>query len=111
MHNLATTSAITAAVPFSGTPIGHVHLQHVFVITVKSAIWRSKDGGTTFEDITERFKSEFQFRTQPFHAGSHLAEVPQTPFILQPNSTSQPSPQNDDGSCSISLAGGGKPSS
>lgn len=33
-------------------------LQHVFVITANSAIWRSKDGGSTFEDITERFKSE-----------------------------------------------------
>lgn len=33
-------------------------LQHVFVITVKNAIWRSKDGGSTFEDITERFNSK-----------------------------------------------------
>lgn len=32
--------------------------QHVFLTTVKAAIWRSKDGGSTFEDISERFKSE-----------------------------------------------------
>lgn len=32
--------------------------QHVFIITVKAAVWRSKNGGSTFEDISDRFKSE-----------------------------------------------------
>jgi hypothetical protein len=35
-------------------------MQHVFVVTANSAIWRSKDGGSTFEDVTERFKCEDQ---------------------------------------------------
>jgi hypothetical protein len=30
----------------------------VFIITVKAAVWRSKDGGSSFEDISARFKSE-----------------------------------------------------
>eukprot|EP00879_Flechtneria_rotunda_P027296 GHRR01029239.1.p1 GENE.GHRR01029239.1~~GHRR01029239.1.p1 ORF type:complete len:181 (+),score=37.66 GHRR01029239.1:219-761(+) len=34
--------------------------QHVFTVTAKSMIWRSKDGGSTFEDITERFNGELQ---------------------------------------------------
>lgn len=37
--------------------IVHV-MQHVFLLTVKAAIWRSKDGGSTFDDISERFKSQ-----------------------------------------------------
>uniref|UniRef100_A0A383W6M8 VPS10 domain-containing protein n=1 Tax=Tetradesmus obliquus TaxID=3088 RepID=A0A383W6M8_TETOB len=34
--------------------------QHVFVITANSAVWRSKDGGSTFEDVTEHFKSSIK---------------------------------------------------
>eukprot|EP00879_Flechtneria_rotunda_P009745 GHRR01010194.1.p1 GENE.GHRR01010194.1~~GHRR01010194.1.p1 ORF type:complete len:606 (+),score=150.47 GHRR01010194.1:219-2036(+) len=34
--------------------------QHVFTVTAKSMIWRSKDGGSTFEDITERFNGSIK---------------------------------------------------
>lgn len=33
------------------------HLQRVFVVTQRNHVLRSKDGGSTFEDITERFNS------------------------------------------------------
>lgn len=32
-------------------------LQNVFVVTLQNRIWRSKDGGSSFEDITQRFNS------------------------------------------------------
>ncbi|KAI8465440.1 MAG: hypothetical protein J3K34DRAFT_525363 [Monoraphidium minutum] len=34
--------------------------QHVFVVTLNNRIWRSKDGGSNFEDITERFNSSIK---------------------------------------------------
>lgn len=34
--------------------------QHVFLITIKASVWRSKDGGSTFQDISERFKTSIK---------------------------------------------------
>ncbi|GBF87767.1 hypothetical protein Rsub_00478 [Raphidocelis subcapitata] len=34
--------------------------QNVFVVTLQNRIWRSKDGGSNFEDITERFKASIK---------------------------------------------------
>lgn len=34
-------------------------------MTLQSRIWRSKDGGSSFEDITERFNSESQQQPLP----------------------------------------------
>jgi hypothetical protein len=39
------------------SPTG-VCLQYVFVITMTNRVYRSKDGGSSFEEITERFASE-----------------------------------------------------
>jgi hypothetical protein len=42
----------------------------VFLITIKASVWRSKDGGSTFEDISERFKSEGGARGREWEKGT-----------------------------------------
>jgi hypothetical protein len=62
-------------------------LQHVFLITVKASIWRSKDGGSTFEDISERFKSEHS--TTVLHAGVTSAPALQCSTLTVPSTPGQ----------------------
>lgn len=51
-------------------------------MTQLSHIWRSKDGGSTFEDITERFNSEW--RSQLWLLGAVAAPPPRTPPLPCP---------------------------
>ncbi|KIY95933.1 hypothetical protein MNEG_12030 [Monoraphidium neglectum] len=57
--------------------------QNVFVVTLQNRIWRSKDGGSSFVDITDRFNSSIKGE-EPIaivHVMAHKTNPGQTIFV------------------------------